>query len=159
MNRFAFALLLAATSAVVLPAHRSPAQQDELPSFRSKKLMITGISPVKLNLATGKDGVATFSFVGAPTIHAVLPLKRITLDAARVTGHRDASGELTDAVMSGGVHGTLESAAKKGVNTSTFDGSTVTYKDAGTASSPAANIDATGSVRFQSANTAAGSIF
>lgn len=159
MNRFAFALFVATTLVVILPAHRAPHQEDELPSLHSKKLVVTGIAPGKFNATTNKNGVTTFSFVGAPKLHAVLPLKRMTLDAAGITGHLDASGELKDAVMTGGVHGTLEANAKKGVNVSTFDGSTVRYLDKGSAAAQAADIDVTGSVTFQSANTSVGSKF
>jgi hypothetical protein len=158
MNRIAIAFFAAAATATLVLAADLTQQPDQLGSFRSKQLVVTGIAQHSLRY-TVQGAVTSFAVQGAPTLHAVMPVKHMTLDAAALTGHLDSAGALKDAVLTGGVTGTLTQKATKGTNKITFTGTTVNYTEKGTVDSPAADIDASERVTFKSANSAVGSKF
>src|SRR5450631_2768664 len=76
------------------------AQRPSKPAkFSSKQLVVTNIDPASLRYL----GDGTFTAKGAPSLHAVMPMKHMTLDAAGLDGHVDVpTGSLKDAVLSGG---------------------------------------------------------
>jgi hypothetical protein len=153
MNRTALAVFSVLGLATMLSAD-PPAAPIK---FSSKHMEITGLSPLGLSyvIATG-----VFHAKGDPLLHAVMPLKHMTLNAARIDGHIDTTiGAFKDATLAGGVSGTLDNKAKVGTNRITFSGSTAVYTDKGTESEPAADIDVTGGVKFQSTNGTVGSKF
>src|SRR5579862_6119788 len=122
-------------------------------SFSSKQLTVSNIDPKHFSVQL-VDG--TFSFRGLPTLHAVLPEKHLTLDAARVDGTIDqASRVVKTAKLTGGVKGSLESVSTDGAEHFTFSGPIVTYTNAGAADEQNADIDVSGGATFGSVNDAA----
>src|SRR5580700_1142201 len=106
-------------------------------SFSSKQLSVTNIDPKHFNFQLA-DG--TFSFRGMPILHAVLPVKHMTLDAARVDGTIDtASKVVKTAKLTGGVKGTLDSVSTDGPEHFTFSGSVVNYTNVGGADEQSAD--------------------
>ena len=119
-------------------------------SFGSKQLSVTNIDPKHFN-AHLVEG--TFSFRGLPILHAALPEKHVTLDAARIDGTIDTATKLLKtAKLTGGVKGTMESTSADGLNHTNFSGATVNYTNMGNASDQSADIEVFGGAEFGSTN-------
>ena len=87
-------------------------------SFISSELAVTDIDPKHFNVQLVEG---TFSFRGLPTLHAALPKKQVTVDAARIDGTLDkVSKVVKTAKLTGGVTGTLDSLSADGPEHRTF---------------------------------------
>ena len=123
-------------------------------SYRSPDLTVTRIDPLHFHADIAKG---TFAFQGLPKLHAVMPKKRLTLDAARIDGTADsATKAIKTANLSGGVTGTMDSTSADGPEHFTFSGSVVNYVNAGGKDEQSADIEAVGGVNFGASNATVG---
>ena len=119
-------------------------------SFVSSEISVTNIDPRHFNVRLLEG---TFSFRGMPKLHAALPKKHVTLDAARIDGTADtATKVIKTAKLTGGVKGTMDSESADGPEHTTFAGSSVNYTNAGGADDQSADLEVLGGVDFASTN-------
>lgn len=152
MTRIIPAVISALASILVLAAGQGKPQAERDLSFASAEYRISHIDGrhYRWNLLDG-----TFSFKGAPRIHAELPKRGIVMDANQIDGVIDPRTHTVESAnLTGGVTGSMTSQTADGAERVTFAGTRLDYVNAGTAAQPGANVEAFDDVVFTASNKA-----